>query len=82
MRLMSPAAPLALSILRPFSFVDVQSEYIDQVLNRMSGSIIRSRDLRIRVATPKEKETTRDSRRFKPKGKKTFTKGQKRVRKH
>jgi ATP-dependent RNA helicase DeaD len=72
----------AIDIYDRFSFVDVQSEYIDQVLNRMSGSIIRSRDLRIRVATPKEKETTRDSRRFKPKGKKTFTKGQKRVRKH
>jgi ATP-dependent RNA helicase DeaD len=71
----------AIDIYDRFSFVDVQSEYIDQVLNRMRGSIIRSRDLRIRVATPKEKETTRDTRRFKPKGKKTFTKGQKRVRK-
>jgi ATP-dependent RNA helicase DeaD len=64
-----------------FSFVDVQSGYIDQVLKRMSGSIIRSRDLRIRLATPRDQDEPKLKDRFKPKGKKVFTKSQKKVRK-
>jgi ATP-dependent RNA helicase DeaD len=64
-----------------FSFVDVQSGYVDQVLKRMSGSIIRSRDLRIRLATPRDQDEPKLKERFRPKGKKVFTKSQKKVRK-
>jgi ATP-dependent RNA helicase DeaD len=70
-----------IDIFDRFSFVDVRAEYLDQVLKRMSGSIIRSRDLRIRVATPRDEDEHRSKERFKPKTKKVFTKGQKKVRK-
>jgi ATP-dependent RNA helicase DeaD len=64
-----------------FTFVDVQAGYVDQVLKRMSGSIIRSRDLRIRLATPRDQDEPKLKERFRPKGKKVFTKSQKKVRK-
>jgi ATP-dependent RNA helicase DeaD len=69
-----------IEIFDRFSFVDVRSEYLERVLDRMSGSIIRSRDARIRLATSREKETSRTRKGFKPKGKKVFPKSQKKLR--
>jgi hypothetical protein len=54
--------------------VDVPSQYLDQVLKRMDGTTIRSKDARIRVASPKEKSEAPPKDRFRPKGKKVFRK--------
>jgi ATP-dependent RNA helicase DeaD len=70
----------AIDIYDRFSFVDVKASYVDQVLQRMSGSIVRSRDLRIRIATPRDSDEQKMKDRFKSKGKKVFTKSQKKVR--
>jgi ATP-dependent RNA helicase DeaD len=67
----------AIDIYDRFSFVDVRSGYLDQILKRMSGSVIRSRDARIRIATPKDEEAQKTKERFKPKGKKFVAKSKK-----
>jgi ATP-dependent RNA helicase DeaD len=64
----------AIDIYDRHSFVDVPSQYLDQVLKRMDGTTIRSKDARIRVASPKEKSEAPPKDRFRPKGKKVFRK--------
>jgi ATP-dependent RNA helicase DeaD len=62
----------AIDIYDRFSFVDVPAKYLHQVLDRMSGATIRSRDAKIRIATPKEgtatpwKREKQKNKRFKP----------------
>ena len=62
----------AIDIYDRFSFVDVPAKYLHQVLDRMSGATIRSRDAKIRIATPKEgtatpwKREKQKIKRFKP----------------
>ncbi len=46
----------AIDIHDRFSLVDVPKRYLDQVLQRMDGATIRSRDARIRIATQREEE--------------------------
>ena len=70
----------AIDIYDRFSFVDVPVQYLHQILERMDGATVRSRDARIRVATPKEQESPVRSRGFKNKGKRTFTKPGKKFR--
>lgn len=47
----------AIDIYERFTFVDIPQAYLAQVMQKMDGATIRSRDVRIRVATPKEAET-------------------------
>lgn len=71
----------AIDIYDRFTLVDVRSEYIDRVLTRMGGSVIRSRDARIRVATPLETETPKGKARPKPKRKQVYPKAARKPRK-
>jgi ATP-dependent RNA helicase DeaD len=64
----------AIDIYDRFSFVDIPAEYIRQVLQRMDGVTIRSRDARIRVATPRDEEGPMRKDRIKQKGKKIYPK--------
>jgi ATP-dependent RNA helicase DeaD len=64
----------AIDIYDRFSFVDVPAQYIRQVLQRMDGVTIRSRDARIRVATPRDEEAPMRRDRIKQKGKKIYPK--------
>ncbi len=59
----------AIDIYERFSFVDIPAQYLQQVLKRMDGATIRSRDARIRVATPRDEDAP-PARPFKHKGKK------------
>lgn len=67
----------AIDIYERVSFVDIPSQFIHQVLERMDGATIRSQKARIRVATPHEKEVLTPKGGFKRKGKKTHRKGKK-----
>jgi ATP-dependent RNA helicase DeaD len=67
----------AIDIYERFSFVDVPRSYLQQVLQQMDGATIRSRDVRIRVATPREEQAK--PRKFFPKGKRGFQKSTKKV---
>jgi ATP-dependent RNA helicase DeaD len=62
----------AIDIFDRFSFVDVPVRYLNQVLERMHGATIRSRDARIRVATAREQEKPAHKRGFKRKGKRPY----------
>lgn len=68
----------AIDIFDRFSFVDVPAQYIQQVLESMEGATIRSRDAKIRVATPKDRELARSRERSKARGKKFYPKKRKR----
>jgi ATP-dependent RNA helicase DeaD len=48
----------AIDIYDRFSFVEIPKQYLGQVLERMDGTTIRSRDARIRVARPKEDDAS------------------------
>ena len=74
------AAIGAIDIYDRFSFVDVPAQYLSQVLERMDGTLIRSQDARIRVATAREKETPRPKGKFKRNIKKIYPKSEKRRR--
>lgn len=50
----------AIDIYDRVSFVDVPAQYLNQVLERMDGTQIRSRPARIRVATPKDQSAWRE----------------------
>jgi ATP-dependent RNA helicase DeaD len=71
----------AIDIYDRFSFVDVPSQYVRQVLERMDGATIRSRDTRIRVATPRDETGPPRKDRFKPKGKKIYPKSRQKFKK-
>ncbi|HZW05194.1 MAG TPA: helicase-related protein, partial [Anaerolineaceae bacterium] len=71
----------AIDIYDRFSLVDVREEYLDRVFERMGGSVIRSRDARIRLATPQETGAPKTKSRFKPKRKQAYAKGGKKPRK-
>ncbi len=63
----------AIDIYDRFSFVDVPKRYLDQVLQRMDGTSIRSQDARIRVATPKDEISHGPTKGgYKGKGRKVF----------
>jgi ATP-dependent RNA helicase DeaD len=62
-----------------FSFVDIPESYLQQVMQRMDGTTIRSRDVRIRVAIPKE-ETPPDGKKFGHRGKRFYPEGRMRKR--
>jgi ATP-dependent RNA helicase DeaD len=64
----------AIDIYDRFSFVDIPAQYIRQVIQRMDGVTIRSRDARIRVATPRDEEGPMRKDRIKQKGKKIYPK--------
>ena len=70
----------AIDIYDRFSFVDVPVQYLNQVLERMDGATVRSRDARIRVATPKEQEAPTRGRGQKSKGKRIYSKPGKKFR--
>jgi ATP-dependent RNA helicase DeaD len=70
----------AIDIYDRFSFVDVPVQYLNQVLERMDGATVRSRDARIRVATPSEQEAPARGRGQKSKGKRIYTKPGKKFR--
>jgi ATP-dependent RNA helicase DeaD len=70
----------AIDIYDRFSFVDVPVQYLNQVLERMDGATVRSRDARIRVATPKEQEAPARGRGQKSKGKRIYSKPGKKFR--
>ena len=71
----------AIDIYERFSFVDIPAQYIRQVLDRMNGVNIRSRDAKIRVATPRDEQTSAQKAKIKPKRKKVFTKPKKKQQK-
>ncbi len=71
----------AIDIYDRFSFVDVPKRYLDQVLKRMDGATIRSKDARIRIATPRDQES-HPSGGYKHKGRKVFPTNRKKMRKH
>jgi ATP-dependent RNA helicase DeaD len=64
----------SIDIYDRFSFVDVPEQYRQQVLKRMDGATIRSQDVRIRVATPKDEAPADSKKKFKHKGKRFGTK--------
>jgi ATP-dependent RNA helicase DeaD len=64
----------AIDIYDRFSFVDIPAQHLRQVLDRMDGATIRSRDARIRVATPRDEDATPLKNKFKHKGKKIYPK--------
>ena len=70
----------AIEIYERFSLVDVRSRYLDQVLSGMSGSVIRSKEARIRVATPRDEDVPKFKERFKPRGKKNYQKNPRKAR--
>lgn len=59
----------AIDIYDHFSFVEVPVQYLTQVLERMEGATIRSRDARIRVATPRDQQAPSRRQDYKNKGK-------------
>jgi ATP-dependent RNA helicase DeaD len=70
----------AIDIYERYSFVDIPQAFLQQVLQRMDGVSIRSRDVSIRVATPKDVEKPEPRRGFKPRGsKKIFPKKSKKA---
>lgn len=71
----------AIDIYDTFSFVDVPSSYIKQILKRMDGSTIRARDAKIRVATPRDEDESVLKSKFKHRGKKVQRKSGPRMRK-
>jgi ATP-dependent RNA helicase DeaD len=71
----------AIEIFDRFSFVDVPAQYLRQVLERMEGATIRSRDARIRVAKPRE-EGSPERYKFKQKGKRIYQRSGKKFKKH
>jgi ATP-dependent RNA helicase DeaD len=71
----------AIDIYERFSFVDIPAQHLNQVLERMHGSTIRSQDARIRVATPRDAQPSNKPDRFKPKGKAAYPKSRKKIRK-
>lgn len=72
----------AIEILDRMSFVDVRAEYLGQILGRMSGGFIRKREANLRIAKERDLEALKDRKRFKPEGKRTFHKTQRKLRKH
>lgn len=67
----------SIDIYDRFSYVEVPEQYRQQVLKRMDGATIRSQDVRIRVATPRDEATQPDRKKFKHKGKRLFQKSRK-----
>jgi ATP-dependent RNA helicase DeaD len=67
----------AIDIYDRFSFVDVPEQYRNQVLQRMDGATVRSQDVRIRVATPRDEAPPKDQKRFKHKGRRISPKQRK-----
>lgn len=65
----------AIDIYDRFSFVDIPETYLQQVMEKMDGTTIRSRDVRIRVAIPKEDEGPVQERKFRPRGKRVHPEG-------
>jgi ATP-dependent RNA helicase DeaD len=75
----------AIDIYDRFTFVDIKAEHLQRVLERMRGSVIRSREAKIRLADGRAEEGRPKGKgdfkeRFKPKGKKVVTKNIKKVR--
>ncbi len=67
----------AIDIHDHFSFVEVPAQYLNQVLERMEGVTIRSRDARIRVASPREQQPPERRQDYKKKGKRISRKPRK-----
>jgi ATP-dependent RNA helicase DeaD len=67
----------SIDIYDRFSYVEVPEQYRQQVLKRMDGATIRSQDVRIRVATPRDEAAQPDKKKFKHKGKRLFQKSRK-----
>ena len=67
----------AIDIHDHFSFVEVPAQYLNQVLERMEGVTIRSRDARIRVASPREQRPPERRQDYKKKGKRISRKPRK-----
>lgn len=70
----------AIDIYDRFSFVDVQARYLTQILERMDGVTIRSRDARIRVATPRDEAASPQKKKIKHKGKTIYSRSRKKFR--
>jgi ATP-dependent RNA helicase DeaD len=70
----------SIDIYDRFSFVEVPEQYRQQVLKRMDGATIRSQDVRIRVASPRDEADKPGKKKFKSKGKRLFQKSRKPIR--
>jgi hypothetical protein len=70
----------AIDIYDKVSFVDIPESLLPRVIERMNGATIRSRDVRIRVATPRDEAPGQERRQGKPRKKRIFQKSKRRAR--
>jgi ATP-dependent RNA helicase DeaD len=73
-----------IDIYERYSFVEIPAQHLQTVLERMDGVTIRSRDAKIRVASPRDDSTPPEApqRAFKPRGKRMFPQKGGKKRKH
>jgi ATP-dependent RNA helicase DeaD len=67
----------AIDIYDHFSFVEIPVHYLTQVLDSMEGTTIRSRNARIRVATPRDQPAPAQGKGFRNKGRRLSRKPRK-----